>query len=41
MEIKINNRVIDKSSPVFIVAELSANHNQSFDIAVKTIKAII
>jgi len=40
MEIKINNRVIDENSPVFIVAELSANHNQSFDIAVKTIKAM-
>ena len=40
MEIKINNRVIDESSPVFIVAELSANHNHSFDIAVKTIKAM-
>ena len=40
MEIKINNRVIDENSLVFIVAELSANHNQSFDIAVKTIKAM-
>ena len=40
MEIKIHNRVIDENSPVFIVAELSANHNQSFDIAVKTIKAV-
>ena len=40
MEIIINNRVIDENSPVFIVAELSANHNQSFDIAVKTIKVM-
>lgn len=40
MKIKIHNRIIDKDTPVFIVAELSANHNQSFDIAVKTIKAM-
>ncbi len=24
----------------FIIAELSANHNQDFDVAVKTIKAM-
>jgi len=40
MEIKINNRVIDESSPVFIVAELSANHKQDYNLAVKTIKAV-
>ncbi len=40
MEIIINNRVIDENSPVFIVAELSANHNQDFDLAIKTIKAM-
>ncbi len=28
------------SSPVFIIAELSANHNNDFDIAVKTIEKI-
>tara|TARA_B110000003_G_C16642928_1_gene530868 strand:+ start:741 stop:1778 length:1038 start_codon:yes stop_codon:yes gene_type:complete len=28
-----------KVGPVFIVAELSANHNQDFDLAVETIKA--
>lgn len=39
MTIKINNRVIDENSAVFIVAELSANHNQSFDIAAETVKA--
>ena len=27
------------SNKTFIIAELSANHNQGFDIAVKTIKA--
>ena len=40
MEIKINNKIIDENSPVFIVAELSANHNQDFSVAVKTIKAM-
>ena len=30
---------IGYNSPTFIIAELSANHNQSFDIAVDTIKA--
>lgn len=29
-----------KSNKVFIIAELSANHNQKFDIAVKTIEAM-
>ena len=28
-----------KVGPVFIVAELSANHNQDFDLAIETIKA--
>ena len=28
-----------KVGPVFIVAELSANHNQNFDLAIETIKA--
>ena len=36
---KINNYIIDKNSPVFIVAELSANHNGSIDTAIETIKA--
>lgn len=30
---------IGQDEPVFIIAELSANHNQDFDIALKTIKA--
>jgi len=30
---------IDESSPVFIIAELSANHNGSLDTALETIKA--
>ena len=35
----INNFEIDHKSKVFIIAELSANHNQNFDLAVKTVKA--
>lgn len=35
---QINNKRIDDSNSVLIVAELSANHNQNFDNAVKLIK---
>ena len=35
----IRDKKIGESYPVFIVAELSANHLQKFDIAVDTIKA--
>lgn len=37
-ELKINKKSINNSSPVFIVAELSANHLHNFDNAVKLIK---
>ena len=36
---KIKNFNINKNSQVFIIAELSANHNGSIDIALETIKA--
>jgi len=36
---QIGNFTIDDKSPVFIIAELSANHNGSLDIALATIKA--
>ena len=36
---KIDNFLISKDSPVFIIAELSANHNGSIDTAIETIKA--
>ena len=36
---KISNREIGKEHPTFIIAEMSANHNQDFDEAVKIIKA--
>ena len=40
MSLKIKNKIIDSASPTFIVAELSANHNQNYDLAIKTIEAI-
>ncbi len=36
---KIGNYIIDQNSPVFIIAELSANHNGSLATAIETIKA--
>lgn len=36
---KISNFKIDKNSPCFIIAELSANHNGSLDVAIETIRA--
>lgn len=38
-KVKIGNKLIGKYEPVFIIAELSANHNQKYSIAVDTIKA--
>ena len=39
MVITINDRKIGKGHPVYIIAEMSANHNQHFDQAVKIIEA--
>lgn len=39
MNFKINNHLIGSGQPVYIIAEMSANHNQSFDQAVKIIEA--
>jgi len=36
---EIDSFTISNNSPVFIIAELSANHNGSLDTAIKTIKA--
>ena len=36
---KIGNFEIGGNNPAFIIAELSANHNQDFDIAIKMIEA--
>jgi pseudaminic acid synthase len=38
LEITISNRKIGDDHPVFIIAELSANHSQKFDLAVETVK---
>lgn len=40
MNIRIKEVFIGDESPVFIIAELSANHLQDFDLAVRTIKAM-
>lgn len=37
--IKISDREVGDNKPVFIIAEISANHNQSLDLAIKTIEA--
>jgi len=39
MHLNIKNKKIGDNCPAFIVAELSANHIQRYDIAVKTLKA--
>ena len=36
---QIGNYTISSTSPVFIIAELSANHNGSLDTAIETIRA--
>ena len=38
-KMKIDNYEINDKSPVFIIAELSANHNGDINIAIETIKA--
>lgn len=40
MNIKIGDKTVGEENPVFIIAELSANHMQDFDVAVDTIHAI-
>lgn len=40
MNIQIGRRLIGDNHPVFIIAELSANHLQDFDLAVRTIKTM-
>lgn len=37
---QIHNRPIGPDSPTYIIAELSANHNQDFELALKTIRAM-
>lgn len=40
MSFKIGEKEIGENKPTFIIAELSANHMNDFDIAVKTIEAM-
>jgi len=40
MNIKIGKKIIGDNHPTFIIAELSANHLQKYDLAVKTIRAM-
>ena len=40
MEFQIGGKKIGENNPTFIIAELSANHMNDFDIAVKTIEAM-
>jgi pseudaminic acid synthase len=40
MTITIGNRTIGGTNKIFIIAEISANHNQKYDVAVESIKAI-
>ena len=40
MDFKIGEKDIGNNQPVFIIAELSANHMNDFDVAVKTIEAM-
>src|SRR3990172_7694521 len=40
MNITIKDRFIGRGYPVFIVAELSANHRQDLSIAIETLKAM-
>ncbi len=37
--LEIDNRIVGQGHPVYIIAELSANHNQDFDQAVQLIRA--
>jgi pseudaminic acid synthase len=38
--IKIGNRIIGEGNSCFIIGELSCNHNGSYELAVKTVKAM-
>ncbi|AJH01330.2 pseudaminic acid synthase [Clostridium beijerinckii] len=38
INMKLDNKIVDENNPTFIVAELSANHNGSFENAVELIK---
>ena len=37
----ISNRKIGENEPIFVVAELSANHNQDLETALKLVKNLL
>lgn len=39
-EIKLGSKIIGEGRPAYIIAELSANHSQNLEVAVKTIQAM-
>jgi pseudaminic acid synthase len=39
MDIRVKDRIIGWNEPTFIIAELSANHVQNYDVAVKSVEA--
>ena len=39
MQIEINGRLIGAGQPVYVIAELSANHNQNYENAVRLVQA--
>ena len=39
--IKIGNHIISENSPVFCIGELSCNHLNNYELAMKTIDAMI
>jgi len=39
-ETKVGNQIVGKKHPPFIIAEMSGNHNYSFEKAVKIIEAV-
>ena len=39
MNFNISSKIVGINNPSFIIAEMSANHNKNFDLAVKTIEA--
>lgn len=40
MEFQVNQRKVGGNNPCYIVAELSANHNQDLELAIQTIRAM-
>ena len=39
--IKIGNSIVSENTPAFVIGELSCNHQNDYDIAIRTIDAMI